>query len=240
MGRSKDGMVGPKSQKRGRRTRGGMSRRIRSWFETVLIPVKDGLEIENQFLAERNWTWNCETQSLEYLRSRAVEYVDFGADLNFEMLLEEEADFADACREHDESHGELLSACRMLQQAIENLQQFKDLVSSRLTPEESEKAFGRMRKEGGVRYLAAYLVNNRKDVPQTHTTYDFWSRCSSDFVKTLGNTEIAPSHTKSLEAGERYLRSNAEGIRTMRGIIFRLSKEHDVPPVRAPSMQGDE
>ena len=84
---------------------------VRAWFDTVVNPLLNGLEKEQQLLAQHNWTWEFSPPSLEAIH-RVQAYVDRN---NLEHFTQHYPEVARAIEEHDQQQLLLLQHCQQLQ-----------------------------------------------------------------------------------------------------------------------------
>ena len=89
---------------------------VRAWFDTVINPLLNGLEKEQQLLAQHNWTWEFSPPSLETIH-RVHAYVDRN---NLEHFTQHYPEVARAIEEHDQQQLLLLQHCQQLQSLIVN------------------------------------------------------------------------------------------------------------------------
>jgi hypothetical protein len=82
-----------------------------------------------------------------------------------------------------------------------------------------------------VNLLAEYIVNNTRELPYYYTVSPLWNRYYEEFLKILDHPSVLSHSRKTIEAGERLMKSNAALVKSLKAVREGLSLEHDVPYV---------
>lgn len=210
---------------------------VRAWFDTVINPMLKLLRAEHDMLEKRDWTWQFHRDDLEMIKN-AAEYVDTNAVDNLEQLLAFFPELKGKIGAHDVDRNQLLDACRALHAAIVRKSNLETMYRRVTAPEslsnlekETQTLFMSQQPLEHVNLLAEYIVNNTRELPYYYTVSPLWNRYYEEFLKILDHPSVVSQSRKTIEAGERLMKSNAALVKSLKGVREGLSLEHDVPYV---------
>jgi hypothetical protein len=98
---------------------------IRVWFDTILNPIIDGLNIEYSFLKKNNLTWRGFNSTFEGLKPIHT-FFHYRYHANFEHLTAYHPVVLDIILEHDEALSRLRESCHNLYHKIKDSKILKD------------------------------------------------------------------------------------------------------------------
>jgi len=209
---------------------------VRAWFDTVINPVLDGLEIERDLLRKKNWTWQFQPGGLESIRHITV-YVAPEARPNLELFLQLNPAVALIGKAHDKAVDELSRACAELQTALQNSPRLRALYLQFTSPESLEKMhrtvadlFGAYPQSNHLALLAQYIVNNTAELPDYYYTAPLWNKYRKAWLALLSLPAVRSRSDAVSSAGAGLLRQVDRLILLLSRTRLRLSLEHDVAP----------
>lgn len=209
---------------------------VRAWFDTVINPMLEGLEIERELLRKKNWTWQFQPGGLESIR-RITVYVAPEARPNLDLFFQLNPAVALICKAHDKAVDELSRACSELQTALQSDSRLKILYQQFTSPKSLEKMgrtlvdlFGAYPQSSHLALLAQYVVNNTAELPDYYYTAPFWNKHRKTFLAILSNPAVRSRSDAVNTAGAGLLRQVDRLILLSKQTRLRLSLEYDVPP----------
>jgi hypothetical protein len=207
---------------------------VRAWFDTVINPLLNGLEKEQQLLAQQNWTWEFSPPSLEAIH-RVQAYVDRN---NLEHFTQHYPEVARAIEEHDQQQLLLLQHCQQLQSLIAGSPELLALYQQVTTPEALadvsttiERLFSGSPQEQRLNLLAQYIVNHAGELPYFYIIAPLWNKHRQAFLTLLEHPSIRPVSEVTNQAGAALWRSVDTLLRLLKEVRQKLAEEHDVPYV---------
>ncbi len=208
---------------------------IRAWFDTVLNPLLQSLELELKILQKRNLTFSFRPEKFELIRPirRLLEYSVWP---NLEQIEELNPALKEAFQRHDKDVDRLLDAVIALHTALSTDPEFTKLCDSLLTPEQFEElgatehyeVFGAYPPSDRYNLIAQYVVNN-PDQPAYYSTAKFWNRNREILLATLQFPGVRKRYLVTIQMADQSASDNRELIRTLKDLRRDLSFGHDVP-----------
>lgn len=221
--KGKSGQVGP--------------RIVRAWFDTVINPLLEWLDREQQLLTEKNWTWRFRPGTLEAIREVRT-YVERDAWPNleqFELLHPEVTRAGDA---HDKQVLALRKNCQRLHGALRASNDFQSVFrrgtsteSLRDLGKELRDLFGAYPESDYLDLVAEYVVNSTKALPSYYTIAPLWNRHRDEFLQILERPTILSYWRAASEAGDAAFHDSQRLRQLLKEARLKLSLEHDVPYV---------
>lgn len=221
--KGKSGQVGP--------------RIVRAWFDTVINPLLEWLDREQQLLAEKNWTWRFRPGTLEAIREVRA-YVDRDAWPNLQQFGQLYPGIKRAEEAHDSQVAALKQNCQRLHKTLraseDLLNIFRQVTSAeslRVIGKELRDLFGAYPESDYLDLAVEYVVNGTKDLPSYYTTAPLWNRHRDEFIAILERSPIRSYWQVTREAGDAAFRDSQRLSQLLKEVRLRLSLEHDVPYV---------
>jgi hypothetical protein len=212
---------------------------VRAWFDTVINPLLNALEKEQQLLAQQHWTWEFSPPSLESIH-RVQAYVDRD---NLEHFTQHYPEVARAIEEHDQQQLLLLQYCQQLQSMIAGSPELLALYQQATTPEAlaevgttMERLFSGSPQEQRLHLLAQYIVNHAGELPYFYIIAPLWNTHRQAFLTLLEHASIRPVSEVTNQAGAAMWRSVDRLFRLLKEVRQKLAEEHDVPYVEPPTV----
>lgn len=209
---------------------------VMAWFETVINPLLDALDVERGLLRKKNWTWQFQAGGLESIR-HIIGYIALEARPNLDLFIQLNREIADLLEKHDRAVDQLSRACAELQTALNSCPRLRELYQTFTSPKSLATMnrtvadlFGAYSQSQHLAVLAQYIVNNSPKLPDYYYTAPLWNKYRKYFLALLSQQSIR-SRSKSVNvAGLELLRLVDRLIVLLRTTRLRLSLKYDVPP----------
>lgn len=209
---------------------------VRAWFETVINPLLDALDVESGLLRKKNWTWQFQAGGLESIRHIIV-HIALEARPNLELFTQLNPDIAELLEKHDKAVDKLSQACADLQTALESCARLRKLyltfTSQKLLAAMHRTVadlFGAYPESQHLSLLAQYIVNNTPDLPDYYYTAPLWNKYGRIFLALLSHASVRSRSKAVNTAGLELLRPVDRLIVVLRTTRLSLSLKYDVPP----------
>jgi hypothetical protein len=217
------------------------SERVKAWVYTILNPVIDSLRREIELLRIGNLSWRVHSRRCEYIRPIS-ELIDADQQPNLEDFLAEHSTFIDRFDQHDSALAGVERATTEYVQGLLSASSFQEHVNKCLQNYEAMLPFNptypdllELRGKVGE-YVAEFLANNSRSLPQHYTLYAFWKESAKTFFMDNfgGFTETAHNNVRAkaqeLLGISEQLRIDVETLR------LTLVREYDIPaaPIEPP------
>jgi hypothetical protein len=211
---------------------------VRAWFDTVINPLVEPLELELTLIEKRNWTWSFRPADLELIRP-ARRYLRHTAVANLDQICHLNPAIAANVDSHDAAVSALLNAVAALHKGLATAKTFKDLCGALWDPNtlvaiglhDAQEIFGAYGPEDLYDDIAQHIVNNSGELPAYYTTGKFWNRNREMLLGALDLPEIRPLYESVLEAGRHLTRASRTLLQQLKDLRLMLSLEHDIPYV---------
>jgi hypothetical protein len=215
---------------------------VRSWFDTVINPLLQGLGSERKLLAKQNWTWRFEQQRLLSI-SHIKSSIAFQALDNLDQFLNFGPPAAQECKplmdRHDGLVEYLTDACGALQGALrESAELTATYEKAKLDADlvqpgrDFSSLFGAYPPPLHLDVLAEDIVNGTGLLPNYYTTAPLWNKYRDELLQTREAPGIRP-HWETCRKGGAELEVTADRlIHLVKSIRQDLSVEHDLPLVQ--------
>jgi hypothetical protein len=211
---------------------------VRAWFDTVINPLVESLELELRLIEKRNWTWSFRPAGLELIRP-AQRYLRHTAAANLDQICHLNPAVAANVDYHDAAVSALLNAVAALHNGLATMRAFKDLCGALWDPKtlaaigllDAREIFGAYGPEDQYDVIAQHIVNNSGELPAYYTTGKFWNRNREMLMGALDLPEVRPLYESTLDAGRRMTRASRTLLQQLKDLRLMLSLEHDVPYV---------
>ncbi|HWN98780.1 MAG TPA: hypothetical protein VNS63_05865 [Blastocatellia bacterium] len=217
---------------------------VRAWFDTVLNPLLQALDVEQERLDRKDWTWRFIPGGLEEIRVVCA-HLDIDARDNLEQFLELHTAVALFVRAHDKNVTLLSDKCEQLQRRLELSPELFSLYK-RVTSREAlsdiganlKEIFGAYPRDQHLSLLAQYIVNNTGDLPEYHSTARLWNKHRDEFLAILRHRSIILHSAATNRAGAALLNTVVRLFRLLKDTRLNLSLEHDVPYVATTRLRN--
>lgn len=209
---------------------------VRAWFDTVINPLLDALEVERDLLRKKNWTWQFQAGGLESIR-HITGHISLEARPNLELFAQLNPEIAQLLEKHDKAVDKLSQACAELQTALQGCSRLRELYLKFTSPKSLATVrrtladlFGAYPQSQHLSLLAQYIVNNTPDLPDYYYTAPLWNKYRRIFLALLSRPSVRSRSKAVNAAGLELLRQVDRLILLLRTTRLRLSLKYDVPP----------
>lgn len=209
---------------------------VRAWFDTVINPVLEALEVERDLLRKKNWTWQFQPGGLESIR-HITAHIAPEARPNLEFFMQLNPAIELILKAHDKSVDDLSRACAELQTALQNSSRLRELYTKFTSPKSivrlkrtAADLFGAYPQSHHLALLAQYIVNNTAELPDYYYTAPLWNKYRRLLLALLSTSAIRSRNEAVVAAGAKLLGRVDRSILLLRRTRLRLSLEYDVPP----------
>ena len=213
---------------------------IRAWFDTVINPLLDGLNLENRYIARHDWSWNHWRGKLESILP-VVQHLGASVEPNLQQFCALNPELPEHISEHDRYVSAIWEKCAALQHMLQSNKAFEGLYRQATSQKVSEPVEQYQQREYVSREnvaaeemhgaLAEYIINNRELLPDFYTTSAIWNTWREQFLALLNDVQIKPVFDDLLEVGHLMSQSNSRLIDVLERKRSHLSLEYDVPIV---------
>jgi hypothetical protein len=211
---------------------------VRAWFDTVVNPLLQSLELEVTLIEKRNWTWTFRPAGFELIRP-VKRYIDYQTWANLDQMIELMPNIATAIKTHDESVAALLHAATSLGEALLLSPEFNRLCQSLLSSAELQRIgvsdrselFGAYPPEEHLQLLAQHVINNSGEQPSYYATSKLWNKHREKLLGSLKLDGICQPYNDLLESATM-MKSGSEFLaHLLQTLRLDLSMSFDVPYV---------
>lgn len=211
---------------------------VRAWFDTVINPLIESLEMELTLVRKGNWTWRFRPPSLELIRP-ARRYLEHFAVANLEQICHLDSETKAAIEKHDRTVEVASDGASALHRAVATDPAFVRLCNTLWDPQalaaagiqDVREIFGAYEPENGYDLIAQNIVNGTGALPRYYATSKFWNRHRETLMGTLAQPEVQPYHESLLQAGRSLEEAIQELLQRLRDRRLELSLDYDVPYV---------
>ena len=218
---------------------------VRAWFDTVINPILEALEMERGLLRKKNWTWQFRPGGLESMRHLRG-YIALEARPNLELFERLNPGVASILKAHDTGVDKLARACAELQTVLQTNSRLRDLYSKFTSPKSLETInrtvadlFGGYRQSDHIALLAQFIVNNAAELPDYYYTAPFWNRHRTAFLAFLRSPSLKSRSDAVNTAGAELLRQVETLIILLGRLRLSLALEYDLPPGSEPARHSE-
>jgi hypothetical protein len=210
---------------------------VATWFETVINPLLQALQVEQQRLRKRNWTWQFmpgRLESIRYIREMipAIYVPNLDQFARFHPVIKENMDF------HDDEVAHLSVACMNLQRVLIDGDSLKKIFE-RVTSDESlrhlgmslKSMFGSSTEIEQLGWIAEAIINSSGELPGYINHSPLWNRHHEEFMSVLDQPAASEAKTLTDRAGEKLQQMAEHLIKRLTETRDDLSLKYDVPPV---------
>ncbi|MBI1762244.1 MAG: hypothetical protein HYR56_12500 [Acidobacteria bacterium] len=208
---------------------------VRAWFDTVINPLLQAFEQEQEFLTRQNWSWRYLPQQLEFFRHTQA-YLDTWMRGNAEQFFDFHQEIKSAAAEHDEAVDWLADACRQLHDTLIQSAALQTIYQKTTTPESLAELgvkltdlFGGYPLENHLASLAQHIVNNLGELQSYYTTSPLWNRHRDEFLAVLKDASIKPHYEATCQRGAALRLATSKLVELLKNCRLTLSLEYDVP-----------
>jgi hypothetical protein len=216
---------------------------VRSWFDTVINPLLQGLGSERGLLSRRNWTWRFEQECLISI-AHVESFIAFEALDNLDQFLNLGPTAAQECRpligQHNELVEHLTAACGALHRALTAsaklaaLYENAKLDTELLQPgRDFNSLFGAYPTPLHLNVLAEDIVNGAGILPNYFTTAPLWNKYRNDLLQIREAPGIHSHWENCCKAGANLQITVDQLVNRLKLIRQDLSLEYDLPLVQA-------
>ena len=216
---------------------------VRSWFDTVINPLLQGLGSERRLLAKQNWTWRFEQQGLLSI-ARVESSIAFEALDNLDQFLSLGPASVQECRPmigtHDELVGDLAGACGALHSALRDSAELAEIYEkTKLDTEllqpgrDFNSLFGAYPTALHLDVLAEDIVNGTGILPNYYTTASLWNKYRDELLPTREAHGKRAHWEECCKTGSELEVVVDRLIDSLKLVRQNLSLEYDLPLVQA-------
>lgn len=168
---------------------------VRTWFDTILNPMIQGLENEKYFLDKNNLTWRSFNNSFEVLRPIST-FFHYKYYANFEQIVEYNSNIIDIINNHDLQLTKLLESCYNLNNVLRNSDVLKTIYYNELNNLKqsntnlSDYEIDGLENEKNLQYITEYIINNREELESSYTLSPIWNAQINNFKNLLSENEL--------------------------------------------------
>lgn len=209
---------------------------VRAWFDTVINPLLEALEVERDLLRKKNWTWQFQAGGLESIR-HITAHIALEARPNLELFAELNPQIAVLLEKHDKAVDKLSQACAEIQTALQSCPRLRGLYLRFTSPKSLATMhrtvadlFGAYPQSQHLSLLSQYIVNNSPDLPDYYYTAPLWNKYRRIFLALLSRPSVRSRSNAVNAAGLELSRLVDRLIVLLRTTRLRLSLKYDVPP----------
>ncbi len=208
----------------------------RAWFDTVLNPLIEFVELELGLLSRRNWTFSFGARTLELIQPVIQRFYN----ANLEQIIQMNVELSANLEAHDAGVENLRGAVASLYDALASNREFVQLCDSLLTADslrdlgirEVSEIFGAYPPSDRYNLIAQYVVNSTGDLPQHYSTAKFWNRNREIFVQCLTHLPNVREQFPSTIQVAEYLSGISRTLCSqLKNLRQELSLRYDVPIV---------
>ncbi len=174
---------------------------VRNLLDTILNPIYEGLKYVMDLLKEGNLTWDPFNKEMIEISTLGT-YYDYRYYPNFEQLVFTEfPELLNLNQEYDQKRKDLNDACSQLYDELIQSDELRALLVTKINEFEKIGAISKSNAEYALRsdpvdWIAKYIVNNIKQLPDSHILHNIWNNESGKFFSFLENETIRPIKNK--------------------------------------------
>jgi hypothetical protein len=208
---------------------------VRAWFDTVMNPLIEFIELELGLLERRNWTFSFGARTLDLIQP--VKQRLYNA--NLQQILQMNGTLSANLETHDAAVETLRSNVVALYDALVSNGKFVRLCGSLLKKEstllepgvrEISEIFGAYSPSDYNKLIAQYVVNSTGELPPHYTTARFWNRNREVLLECLTGLAKVRGHFKSaVQVAEHLVSVSRTLYAQVRNLRQELSLRYDVP-----------
>ena len=215
--------------------------RCKAWIYSVINPVLNGLEIEESFLAKRNWTFRRYNKDLEFIRPIRA-FVDYQSRPNWDDFVTTNPAVRGSVEDREARREELRKACNTAFADLVKVTDFQRKVSECLDAFVKETRAQRSSifhpDVEPHEAVAEIIVNNVAQLPDHYGPHGFWSRFGGELMEF----RQGPRFEEADRAGDELKRSNENLSAKFSKLRSDLGAEYDIPWApyydESPSLTG--
>ncbi|OGU39240.1 MAG: hypothetical protein A2X61_07080 [Ignavibacteria bacterium GWB2_35_12] len=167
---------------------------IRNWFDTIFNPMVEGLEIEMQYLKEKNLTWRSFNNTFDMLKP-LVNFTHPKYHANFEQIVVFHKSVLDTILLHDNELKKLNDSCYNLFYKLMQSKSFDKFLSKKFENNHKSKEVGSLiaaesDKEHFKRYIIEYIINNIDKLDSSYVISPIWNPNVNEFKNFLKSDEF--------------------------------------------------
>ena len=207
---------------------------VRAWFDTVLNPLIEFVELELGLLDRRNWTFSFLARTLELIQP--VRQRLYNA--NLEQILQLNVELSANIETHDAAVETSRSSVAALYDALVSNREFVQLCDSLLAAEnlvgldvrEAKEIFGAYPFSDRYNLIAQYVVNSTGELPPHYSTANFWNQNRKVLLQCLTRLPNVREHFASAVQVAEHLVSVSRTLDSqLKKLRQELSLRYDVP-----------
>ncbi|MGE5480576.1 MAG: hypothetical protein ACM3U1_09155 [Chloroflexota bacterium] len=215
---------------------------IRTWFDSVLTPMIQGLDEVEYLLKKRNLTWKRFYRDFEDIKTLEG-YVHYEYMPNYEQIVMTKfPELQEIVTAFDQKRAELSAACgklfdslindasftSTLHKAIESLEKVDQFESgSQIDPSDIEYLKG----EKTNLIIAEYLINNTQELDYGNTFRPLWNYHREEFFRLLSGPSIQPVYINFESHFEEFQKVAMESKIRIKEFVNTISLNYGIPIV---------
>jgi len=209
---------------------------VRVWFDTILNPIIEGLNIEFSFLKKNNLTWRGFNNTFEALKPVRT-FFHYRYYANFDHLVAYHPIVQDNILLHDESLLRLSESCYNLYHQLKDSQLLKNNYDYALqsyfeaNPKIDDYKKDNLIDNDNLKYIAEYILNGNNELDSAYTLSPLWNPNIILFKNILNNDEFNLLLSNQKEAINNFNNSLNSCLNSIKSLRYRLSSQYGEPLV---------
>ena len=210
---------------------------IRTWFDTVLNPLIEGLEIELLYLNKKNLTWRGFNNTFEMLKP-LNNFINYRYYANLEQCEYYYPKVSEIINDHDKYLSQLSESSYNLFHTLRNSKTFIDIYNKQLeeliknNSEITKDRIEDLKENDNYRFIAEYIINNKEELDRTYVLSPIWNPNKGVFLNVLFSDEFRTLLNNKNTALDNFKNSVLKSINDLKDLIYELSFQSGEPIVQ--------
>ncbi|MFH1049861.1 MAG: hypothetical protein V1779_02900 [bacterium] len=207
---------------------------VEAWFTTVINPIIDGLMLVESYLNDNNYTWDWNYMDFIEIKN-LISFFDFRAEPNFEQLtFIKFPELLDININYDSKRDEFNKSCIHLYECLLKSTSFKKIFNDKIDDLEKSTDISvidieYLRGTNTIKWLATYLINNKKNLPNEYIYKIIWNTEKEKFYEILNYGTIKEAFNEVNKKRLLFEEITKSSINTIKVFRNNLSLETGVP-----------
>jgi hypothetical protein len=209
---------------------------VRTWLDTVLNPLYDGLLNVNALLKDNYLSWDWGYRDFTEIKHFAG-FFDYRVYPNFEQLHNTEfKELLELNIKYDLVREDLNKTCCELYDLIVSSGEMKRLFENKINEYETNGKLdpddaNYFRKGDSMKWIATYLINNRRQLTPGYRFKDIWNDESEEYFKILEIGSFQDVHSAYEKRLRVFKLIVTESLQSIKSKSNELSLNYGVPIV---------
>ena len=209
---------------------------IRVWFDTILNPMIEGLEIEIDYLNKSNLTWRGFNNSFQELKP-LFNFCNYRYHANLDQSDRYYPIILETIEKHDNKLALLEESCLNLFSVLKNSQILKDLYNEKVkeilknNSEITDSRINDFKDENNYRYIAEYIINNRDNLDSGYTLSPIWNSFKDIFKNLLNDDTFKSLFQNQQTALTQFKEAVNKSLSDLKELRNKLSIQYGEPIV---------